>query len=134
MASPQIIANDIFSTIRQTFELIRKLQNVRSFSNEEQEILKHIGSTMPLLFEKIIRYYEEDEQAHVKAFQLTFQYPGLFDKPQTLEIIISYLYGVLKAIQQKNCYMFFSDFDHAMYVEQLLNANQHKIQSMLKAR
>jgi len=134
MPSPQLISDDIFSTIRTTFEFIQKLQSVRPFSNEEQEVFTKIGTLMPVLFEKIIRYYEQDEQAHIKAFQLSFKYPQLFDQPQTLEIIISYMYGVLKSIQQKSFYVFFNDFNHAMYVEQLLNANQHKIQRMIASR
>lgn len=134
MPSPQLIANDIFSTIRTTFEFIQKLQSVRPFSSEEQEIFTKIGATMPILFEKIIRYHQQDEQAHIWAFQQSFRYPPLFDQPQTIEIIISYMYGVLKSIQQKSCYVFFTDFNHAMYVEQLLNANKYKIQRIIDAR
>ena len=134
MSSPQFIANDIFASIRTTFELIRDFQSVRPFSNEEQAILVKIGATMPVLFEKIVRYYEQDEQAHAKAFQLAFSYPGLFDKAQPLEIIIAYMYGVLKGIQQRTSYMFFADFDHAMYVEQLVNAHKSKIQQLVNAR
>lgn len=134
MASPQAISSDIFSTITATFDLIGKLQHIRPFSKDENDVLINIGSMMPILFDKIVKHYEADEQSHIKAFQLSHTYPSLFKSPQTLEIIISYLYTLLKAIQQRTSYMFFADYDHIMYAERLVTANKIKVTALINAR
>jgi hypothetical protein len=121
------IANDIDDSLRKIATLLKGFETAKSFSQEEGKIQKAIAKELPLLYNKITQHYSNHREASAKAFKKTFVYTHLFDKPQTLDLILAAVYAVILTIRQNTMFDFFTDVDHEVYAFNVVQSNKSRL-------
>ena len=126
------IAGEIITSISIINNFLKEIEKDPFLNFTDNTLLDKTRAAVEVLGDQIcegMNNYPLDCKA---ALQKIYTFPSRFKEPATLEIILTFIYGMLTAYENPLCYVLIRETGHIMYSHQLQKANKKKVAALLK--